>query len=279
MSVRVVALATSFIHVRSGGIPSPVTISWMTIGVVSLVSSLVLIPILGGLPGPNPILRIATVALGALFSFQLLLVARAAFRVGMPINLNDIPRWVEERVPQWLEEIHSPSMDNDTLMVVRASGDEATSVLIASQFFSLVSSKLTAASKWRGWVAFPILAFVGSYVLISNIEAASTVAILLPSAIVFVFALPLFLVALFMMTAALPFGTDGPLASIFAFMSAEATPPGRVDVVQLQPLSPEMAAGGGSRRRRGMSHSSLYDDPAVISHIAAVVRQWQGVET
>ena len=57
-------------------------------------------------------------------------------------------------------------------------------------------------------------------------------------------------------------GWDGWPASAFAFVSAEATPPGQYGVLQLDMDTP------GPRR---LAHSSLYDDPRVIDVVARTV--------
>jgi hypothetical protein len=273
--VRVITLATPFLHVREKRLPQLMIISWMLIGLLCLVSGAVIIPLTGGIPGSRPATSLPIMGLGVVFFMHAFLVFRAAFRGGWRLNPDDLSRWVEEWIPRWLEELHSPSMNVDQLMVVRASGDEATSVLIAGQFFALITTWLTTASRWRGWYALPVLAYIGCYIVIPDIEAASNALLLLLFVIVAVAGVPLFIATSLVMTASLTFGWDSPLASLFAFMSAESTPPGSVHVIQLQPSPKPGATDSGQRRKRRLVHSSLYDDPQVIHHVLTGIRAWR----
>jgi hypothetical protein len=139
----------------------------------------------------------------------------------------------------------------------------------------LLTTWLTAVSRWRGWYALPVLAYILCYAFIPDVEAASNALILLLFVIVTVGGLPLFIAAFFLMTASLAFGWDGPFACLFAFMSAESTPPGNVNVIQLQPPSRVGIADSDQRRKRQLIHSSLYGHPEVICHILRGIHDWQ----
>jgi hypothetical protein len=273
--VRVITLATPFIHVRKRRLPPLMLACWSMVGLVSLVSSVTIIPLTGGFPEPNLLDSVPIVAVAVMYSIYELLVIRAVFRGGWRPNRGNLYQWLEEWTPQWLADLHSPNMDGDRLMVVRASGDEATSVLIAGQFFSLLTTWLTAVSRWPGWIAIPILAGIGFYIYNPNIEANSAFFLLMIIAFFVVAAIPLFIATWLVMTASLAFGSDGPLASMFAFMSAESTPPGRISVIQLEPLPERGMMHGGLRRKRRLAHSSLYDDAQVIDHVITAIRAWR----
>jgi len=68
--------------------------------------------------------------------------------------------------------------------------------------------------------------------------------------------------------ASLTYGFDGPAFSLFAFVSAESTPPGTPQVLQLGPRSWMYSFG--------LAHSSLYDDPDVIAKIIQHIDREQG---
>jgi hypothetical protein len=65
------------------------------------------------------------------------------------------------------------------------------------------------------------------------------------------------------LAAAVPFGWDGPFLSIFASCSAEAAPPGKATIVQLEPFA--------EADNRGLAHSRLYQSEPVISKIMTLI--------
>ena len=143
---------------------------------------------------------------------------------------------------------------------------------------SWLTALLSAPSRWRIWYAIPFLAYVCCYALgPPDLEVASNVLLIALFGICVVGEGPLFLAASLVMIASWAFGfIDGPFAAMYAFMSAESTPPGRVNVIQLQPLSGSKDGGAiGHRRGRRLSRSSLYDDPQVIQHIFGAITAWQ----
>lgn len=166
-----------------------------------------------------------------------------------------------------LEAINSPRVSYRDLLVIRAAGDEASGLLVSGQFVSWITTQLLELfrpHRWRtvGGIAGLIAAVVA---LLAN-DGIFQDTVLLAVGATFTFLIVLSIaVGLALFFASLTYGFDGPAVGLFAFVSAEATPPGTPQLIQL-----------GSRSRMqavGLAHSSLYNDPEVIGKIIEHIYQ------
>ncbi|GAA1501608.1 hypothetical protein GCM10009760_64550 [Kitasatospora kazusensis] len=159
--------------------------------------------------------------------------------------------------------VHSPKVEpEDDVIVFRAAADEASLGLAAGQFLGWISALLNPllTNVWV-WCGI-ILTTRVSFLVAPMIHRPS----LISSIVNYVFLMPgLVAVAAVsvMLAAAVPFGWDGPFLSIFASCSAEATPPGRATVVQLEPF---VEAGS-----KGLAHSRLYRSEPSINMIVTII--------
>jgi hypothetical protein len=249
--VKTVALGTPFIHARPRGISG-----WPVFIVALFGVGLLVIAGATAVTGPRSFADRALVAGGALFAALVGLCV-----VGAHMHRKSIGRgWRSNLVAS----IHAPAVGPDDLLVVRAAGDEASSLLIAGQFVgwvSAVSSRLlTNLWFWACLIAAPEAALLASAVLDTDGRLAFNL-------LLYGFTLPGFVVLAVvtaMVGSAVVFGVDGPFVSLIAFSSAEAAPPGRATLMQLEPVA--------RPTRKGLAHSSLYNEDLVIRRIVQSIR-------
>jgi len=165
--------------------------------------------------------------------------------------------------------LHAPSARSKDLLVVRAAGDEATSVLLVGQFLALLSSSVIAV------LVAPICLFaiIGAAICAraSGVQGDSLglrYLFIVPEATTF---------ALFFLyvLSSLTFGFDGPYAAMRVATSTESTPPGTPQVLQLEPfVNVEGSAGLAQlwKPQRIFAHTRLHDDVNVISLIISHIQ-------
>ncbi|MBM0231131.1 hypothetical protein JNW91_04095 [Micromonospora sp. STR1_7] len=160
--------------------------------------------------------------------------------------------------------IHAPAARPDETIVIRAAGDEASGLLAAGQFVGWLSAAatrlLTNLWFWTILIGLPQLAFV----VAGFVGRGGQLAVNL---LLYAFGAPglvMVAVAAAMAGSAVVFGIDGPFAGLVASCSAEAAPPGTATLLQLEPRV--------TSTRKGLAHSSLYDDDQVIRYILSAVR-------
>ncbi len=107
-SIRVITLATPFLHIRKRRLNPVMVASWVNVGLASRLGCLILVPLTGGFPGPNPSARVPLFILLIMFLMHLPSVLKTAFRSGWRFNVNNLPHWIDELVPTWLADLDPP---------------------------------------------------------------------------------------------------------------------------------------------------------------------------
>ncbi|MGY1631810.1 esterase/lipase family protein [Geodermatophilus sp. SYSU D01186] len=265
--VRVITLATPFIHVRARAVPATMILGWLTIGALA-VSSSIMSALVGVWQGSALALSIGSLVLAAVFLSTISPVLMSLWRSGWRFNIDKLPHVVEQVRDQWIRDVQPPEVERADVLVIRAAGDEATGILTLGHFMSWITTGATAVVKaWLVALAFAA-AWLGCYVLVPDIEAASTLLLVVMFFLALLFGIPLFFGMALVMLASLAFGWDGPLPSFFAFLSTESTPPGHVEILQLPPF------GADTKGRHGLAHSRLFNDPTVLEFISTNLERW-----
>ena len=167
--------------------------------------------------------------------------------------------WRRDAQERLIGLVQTPDATDAGLLVVRAAEDEASTSLALAQLTGWLAATAARLSRPQSWMRLygalaaaglgmallsrPDLEEVVYYVLVIGINVAGLLSLALVSA-------PALL--------SLSHGADGPTTSLFAFVSAEATPPGRHLVIQ-RPIR--------DATKQGLSHSSLYDDEQVLGWV------------
>jgi hypothetical protein len=162
-----------------------------------------------------------------------------------------------------ISAVQAPAVEPDELLAVRAAGDEASGLLVAGQFVGWMSAVLSRLLTNLWFWACIILGVQLSVLLSIWLSSGFRLAFAMLSVFVFVGLAVVAAIAV-MLGAALGFGADGPFLAMFAATSAEAAPPGRATLLQLQPFPKDTG--------KGLAHSKLYDDKHVIASIVDAVR-------
>ncbi len=288
-SVQVATLATPFLVMRPRRLPSlAFRVAVVFFGVMSLVWALGMVAVA---MTSEPILEDFTVAEQVLawivYSFALLLVATAVSSAHLYARCSHDARWALLRGRATRREaarVTVPPIDAHRFLIIRATGDEAGGLLSGAQVASWLARRVISLTdlapfyiktllrrplvraktrlrraRRSGVLRFPLLAS-GAVV-----EALAYVLLALYAGVLVV--LMLFLspvVALLLVITNLPFGFDTLFWNIFAFITAEPTPPGTY------PYTHVSAAAGGD-----LAHG-VYDEPEAI---AAVVGRLTGSAT
>lgn len=258
-SIPVVTLATPFLFANRKKVHPYVLATAGLLAVVIFLAGIglaLLLALDGAGEDERLWLAVLTFALWVVVVLQLIGVAYWAARHGRP--------WAPDAQDRFIGLVQTPHTDGGGLLVVRAADDEASTGLALAQLAGWLSATAARMSRPQSWTGiYAVLTAIGLVLALfadSDVEElwflviaiASTVACLLSLALVSV-------PALF----TLSHGPDGPTASLFAFVSAEATPPGRHVIIQRPIRDPT---------KQGLSHSSLYDDEDVIHSVIAHVR-------
>lgn len=167
--------------------------------------------------------------------------------------------WKRVDQDRLIERVQAPAPVGGGLLVIRAAEDEASTSLALAQLTGWLSASAARLSRPQTWTAiYGVLAAAGlalAALAEPNLEEAFFLALVL--AINAAGLLSMVLVSAPALLS-LSHGLDAPTTSLFAFVTAEATPPGQHVVIQ-RPIRDAAA--------RGLSHSSLYDDPQVIAWV------------
>ncbi|MEU4475580.1 alpha/beta hydrolase [Micromonospora sp. NPDC023888] len=249
--VTTVTLATPFLHAR------PRSITGWPVFVIVLFSALLLGSAAAtAVTGPQSPADAALVIGGSIFAAILALCVAGAVLHRRSLG----PGWRSRLIGA----IHAPTARPDETVVIRAAGDEASGLLAAGQFVGWLSAAatrlLTNLWFWTILIAVPQFAFV----VASLVGRGGRLAFDL---LVYGFAAPglvMVAVAAAMAGSAVVFGIDGPFAGLVASCSAEAAPPGAATLLQLEPRA--------DPTRKGLAHSSLYNDDQVIRYILSAVQ-------
>lgn len=257
-SIPVVTLATPFLFASRKSFRPEV---WITAVLVAL-AALVLGPVLTlteGLPrrGDDRLWMVVLLdVMWVVVVIQLLACVYWLTRHGRP--------WRKENRDQFITAVQTPDADSGGLLVVRAADDEASTSLSLAQLSTLVAVTAMRMSRPQIWgTVFSTVAFTGLVLDVLpfwDIADLWTLVLAIGVTLACIFSLGVVSVpALF----GFLLGPDGPTANLFAVVSAEATPPGRHEVIQrpMRHLSVE-----------GLAHSSLYDDKDVIAWVVDHVR-------
>ncbi|WP_250399609.1 hypothetical protein [Streptomyces cellostaticus] len=162
--------------------------------------------------------------------------------------------------------IQVPEIPSRDLTVIRAPGDEASFSLASGQFVgwlgSLIARPLGNRKVW--WHTLMIVSLPGTLAIsLGRYVHTGTIISGYLFVSVWLFCLGGVMVLL---AGSLGFGLeDGPFVSIFASVSVEDTPPGRIAVQLLRHST--------SSKKLGLSHSRLYDDPEAIEIISKAIRR------
>lgn len=243
--VPVITLATPFIHARTRRESS----STLELYLIIVVFGAFLIALAGvrAWAGPHSFLDWATIAFGIIFTVQVILCLIGAYMHGGPVLGKD-------KRSDLLKAIHTPAVDYDDVIVVRSAADEASGFLILGQFTGWLSAWLTGLFG----KAAVLLMLIGVSTLLPH-DLALVVKLAFGAAGLTVIALVTTLLG-----ASLAFGLDGPFVSLYLFTTAEAAPPGKSAILQLEPLT--------GIQRRGLAHSALYGDEKVIGAVVETIR-------
>jgi hypothetical protein len=284
--VSTVTLATPFIHARRRRAPSSGPPAWpffllVIFAMAAIAGASTLLA--GGLHWRDWL----ELALGALVAGNALVCAagvgmhppslRRSLLKSLGKRINDYPQWwaIDAIVAvlrgkcfrpgyqsKLIASVQSPQVNSDKdVFVIRAAGDEASVGLAAGQFLGWLSALLNPllTNMWLwGVLTLAVQASALSTALIPGAGRGFIVLVYLfmGTGLVAVAALSV------MLAVALPFGWDGPFLSILASCSAEAAPPGRATILQLEPFV--------GAETRGLAHCGLYRSKPVIDQIVAL---------
>lgn len=160
------------------------------------------------------------------------------------------------RCDEFIDSIQCPK-GGTSLLVVRAAVDEAGATLAFAQLASWLSATVLRLSRPRVWVpVYILLALSLNLLFIAGLEEEVSSVVIPTLYVTGLFALGL--ISIPALANAMAYGPDGVAGSFFAFVSAEATPPGRHAVRQRA-----ITDAGNS----GLAHSSLYNDEEVIEWV------------
>lgn len=179
------------------------------------------------------------------------------------------PPWRKSNQNRFMEAVHTPEGQGAKLLIVRAADDEAGAFLATSQFGGWAAMAALRLMKPSVWIkAFSFL-FAGTAGIAWALRSSDPEALAVAVSSTFLIVVTWLSVGLFSVIALsnLGHGLDGPTASLFAFVSAEATPPGEYRVKQRIVREPT---------ERGLSHSSVYDEEVVgwvVKHISGSTSQ------
>ena len=246
-----VTLATPFLHARAR------TVTGWPLFIIALFSAFVVVATLGAaVAGPRS--RVDTVTVVGGVAFTALLVLCIA---GGVMHWRSLGRgWRGELVAA----IHTPSTRPEETIVIRASGDEASGLLVAGQFVGWLSAVATRLLS-NLWLWAAVIGLTQFAVITADVAGrGGRLAI---SVLLYGFTgagLAALAAAVAMVGSAVVFGMDGPFVGLVASCSAEAAPPGSATLLQLEPRT--------AVTRSGLAHSSLYDDDQVINYIVSAVQ-------
>jgi hypothetical protein len=253
-SIPVVALATPFLFASHRKIPRPA----LTVYLI----------------GAGYLLVEGTVVVATGWWLDSLWLALLVFPMWLLVVLQTIaagywwfvhgPPWRSATRDRFVASVQAPNASDARLLVIRAADDEAATVLAVSQLAASGAVTVFRLTRPRYWI--PTYAILNAMALFLGLpgEDISNMTTIAPFVL---FAVGLGLTVLIFTVVALfslAFGIDGPTASLVAYVSAEATPPGDYAVRQ-RPVREADAAG--------LSHSSLYDDPEVIGWVADHIKE------
>jgi hypothetical protein len=189
-------------------------------------------------------------------------VGTAAGSTGIPgpgwrVGLGRYGIFGRRRRAAFIAAVNAPEVNGSNLLVMRAAGDEASAVLVSGQFVGWLTTRALAFARPAFLVnALGVLGVIGFVVLRlfdrdqGDLVLAAVYAIM---AILYVLSI---LAYVGPAVGSLAYGPDGPASSLFALVTAESTPPGRVEVDQRHSVVRPLGAG--------LAHSSLYDDRRAI---------------
>ena len=249
--VTTVALATPFLHARAR------TVTGWPLFIIALFGAFLLVATLGtAIAGPRSLADTALVVGGGAFTALLALCV-----AGVVLHRRSLgPGWRSGLVAA----IHAPAARPEETIVIRASGDEASGLLVAGQFVGWLSAVATRLLSnlwlWAAVIGLTQFAVITAVVVGRGGRLAF-------SLLLYGFTgagLAMVAVAAAMVGSAVVFGIDGPFVGLVASCSAEAAPPGAATLLQLEPRA--------AVTRKGLAHSSLYDDDQVIRYIVSAVQ-------
>lgn len=252
-AIPVVALATPFIFAGRRKVWAPVLAAGVFTIVLVFIAGLVALPLTVWHWEDEPLWRFFLFA-GAWLAAAVQVLAAVHWWLahGRP--------WRTANREEFLTKVQAPEAAPSGLLVIRAADDEASSFLAISQFAGWMSATVLRLARPRLWsAAFFLLAFAGSiFELIGANDAEDAIAkmFLVASNVAFFLCAVILAIA---GTFGLSYGFDGPTVTLFAFVSAEATPPGTHEIKQ-RPVRDTDSVG--------LAHSSLYDDPQVIGWVS-----------
>lgn len=252
-SIPIVALATPFLFANRKKIFGPVLSTACLMAVAILPAGIalaVLLPIEGADVGP---LWLVTLIL----ALWVVVVAQVA-GFGYWLAKHGRP-WDIDAQNRFISLVQAPYTDGGGLLVVRAADDEASTGLAISQLAGWLSATAARLSRPQSWTpVYAVLTTIGlilTFVAERDVEDAWFLVIAVASALACLLSLVLVSAPALL---SLSHGIDGPTASLFALVSAEASPPGQHEVIQRPIRNPT---------EQGLSHSSLYDDKDVIGWV------------
>ena len=177
------------------------------------------------------------------------------------------PPWQQGVQNRFISDVSAPAADDGGLLIIRAADDEASATLAVTQVSTWVSTLATRLTRPLAWsIAYAVI--IVSSLILAVVLSEDMVGLMgfvggLVATVTFLFSFVVVSVpALF----SIGHGLDGPTASLFALVTAEATPPG-YHVVRQRPIK--------DADDTGLSHSSLYEDRDVIGWISTHIQTAQ----
>ena len=260
-SIPVVTLATPFLFANRRAFHKLVLIAagmWALVAFVVMTGFAVVVAI-EGYRGDVPSWWVILFAAGAwvTIAVQLFCSGYWSLRHGRP--------WQRDAQDRLIGLIQVPDTTGDALLVIRAADDEASTSLALAQLTGWIAATAARLSRPQAWMRlYGVLATAG--VILSLLSSPDLEEFVFIALLIGINVACLLSMALVSAPALLNLshGLDGPTTTLFAFVSAEATPPGRHAVLQ-RPLK--------DPKKEGLSHSSLYDDKDVIRWVVEHVRE------
>jgi hypothetical protein len=259
--ITVVTMATPYFFAKRKGSTSLIDTAMIWIGAFILAFGV--LPLFGR---PNPWSWVTILPYLLIFSVAVLVVGAIYFRVVHG------PSDSEAQQEAFIASVQTPPLmeaaGRGDLLVIRAADDEAGGLLGAAQFagwLGLAAARLAKPSR--------IILLIMGVFTVSDLLLQLRVNGTNPGGLLLILRWSVPVMMAFLVLVAVPAiaslaqGWDGPRASNFGIVTAEASPPG--DCTIWQRAIRDASASG-------LAHSSLYDDPEVVTRVVKYVMRGDG---
>lgn len=274
----VVCMGTPFLHMEHRPLPRGLLSALViTLGILGVIATSYLFT-----PPQDPLTKSVVYLSLSLLSMVLFLWGVLRWRARGLIGSTDLPDSKSD--PEgFLHALSLPNIDPDKLLSVRITGDEASGVLIASQFLSWLLRVLWNSLQWFwerfnrnygiaigilgvGVMGVMALGWLGAIPMEAAVSLGSIAAFIALTAIGLVFlviGLITYFMIVLMLLARLPFSEEVRLSRIQFQVAAEPTPVGEACVYHVKP----------DINATGKRHSQVYENAEAINFIGAWICQ------